>query len=113
MFLLHLMVLNSNKNLRQENEYLREHRGSNKQSGQNQSESKNDEKCDGRRKFLKPPKPKNTKKNFLDSKKSNGNKMSVIENMLKMTQGAALMSVGTALVAAHAALFLDLRKKGE
>lgn len=106
-------LVNSNKNLRQENEYLREHRNSNKQSGQNQSESKNDEKCGGRRKFLKPPKTENTKKNFLDSKKSNGNKMSVIENMLKMTQGAALMSVGTALVAAHAALFLDLKKKGE
>lgn len=106
-------LVNSNKNLRQENEYLREHRGSNKQSGQNQSESKNDEKCGGRRKSLKPPKPENTKKNFLDSKKSNGNKMAVVENMLKMAQGAALMSARTALVAAYAALLLDLKKKGE
>lgn len=108
-------LVNSNKNLRKENEYLREHRGSNKQSEQNQSESKNDEECGGRRKFFKPPKFENTKKKLFEFKKPNGNRMAVLESTLKMAQGATLMCAGIALVAGYAALFLDLnlKKKGE
>ena len=106
-------LVNSNKNLRKENEYLREHRNSSKQSEQNQSESKNDEECGGRQKFFKPPKPENTKKKLFEFKKSNGNKMAVIESALRMTQGATLMYAGIVLVTAYTALFLDLKKKGE